>query len=454
MSRIVLLGAERAHLAVRDLAARGCAAAIVLASGYTETGEDGARRQKQLVEAAGAMRILGPNTIGLVNLTDAIVLSATGALEMDEFPVGGIGVVSQSGGILGSLAVACRGARHRAVQADLHQQRGRPRAGRLHRSPRRRSGHQGHRAVHRDGAQPGEVPRRVPEGRARRQAGGGLQDRPLRGGRPGRGLAHRRDGRCRSHVRRAVPAGRRDPRQELRRPARRARRAGHGPHAARQARGDPHLDRRRGHAGLRRPRRGRLRHARARCGDGRRAARAADRQRGGAGPQPDRRDARRPAARSAARRDPHLAAEPELRRADHHRRLLQPGAARADGRRDPGLPARDRQAGARLREPACAGGRRAAHAPRRAGLRGGRELHRGAGRHAAREPLRGAQPGTQRRGAGRHGRRAVRPQGLARRGPGQAALRPLRRAVRGRTGRRHARPRPKPPRRRWAGAWC
>jgi acetate---CoA ligase (ADP-forming) len=100
---IVLLGAERAHLAVRELAARGTAAAIVLASGYTETGEEGARRQKELVEAAGAMRLLGPNTIGLVNLTDNIVLSATGALEMDHFPVGGIGVVSQSGGILGSL---------------------------------------------------------------------------------------------------------------------------------------------------------------------------------------------------------------------------------------------------------------------------------------------------------------------------------------------------------------
>jgi acyl-CoA synthetase (NDP forming) len=100
---IVLLGAERAHLAVRDLAARGCAAAIVLASGYTETGEEGARRQQQLLEAAGDMRILGPNTIGLVNLSDNIVLSATGALEMAHFPVGGIGVVSQSGGILGAL---------------------------------------------------------------------------------------------------------------------------------------------------------------------------------------------------------------------------------------------------------------------------------------------------------------------------------------------------------------
>ncbi len=100
---IVLLGAERAHRAVRELADRGTAAAIVLASGYTEAGEEGARRQQQLMEAAGAMRILGPNTIGLVNLTDGIVLSASGALEMDHFPLGSIGVISQSGGILGSL---------------------------------------------------------------------------------------------------------------------------------------------------------------------------------------------------------------------------------------------------------------------------------------------------------------------------------------------------------------
>lgn len=100
---IVLLGAERAHEAVRALAERGSAAAIVLASGYTEVGEEGARRQRQLLEAAGRMRILGPNTIGLVNLTDGITLSATGALEMEGFEAGPIGVVSQSGGILGAL---------------------------------------------------------------------------------------------------------------------------------------------------------------------------------------------------------------------------------------------------------------------------------------------------------------------------------------------------------------
>lgn len=100
---IVLLGPDRAEAAVRDLAARGCQAAIVLASGYGEASEEGSRRQQALKAAAGEMRLLGPNTIGLVNLTDGIMLSATGALEVGDLPAGRISVVSQSGGILGSL---------------------------------------------------------------------------------------------------------------------------------------------------------------------------------------------------------------------------------------------------------------------------------------------------------------------------------------------------------------
>ncbi|WP_328734679.1 acetate--CoA ligase family protein [Falsiroseomonas selenitidurans] len=100
---IVLVGPERAEAAVRDLAARGCQAAIVLAGGYGETGEAGAEKQSALKRAAGPMRLLGPNTIGVVNLTDRIVLSATGALEFPALPPGGLSVVSQSGGILGAL---------------------------------------------------------------------------------------------------------------------------------------------------------------------------------------------------------------------------------------------------------------------------------------------------------------------------------------------------------------
>lgn len=100
---IVLLGPDRAEAAIRDLASRGCFAAIVLAGGFAEAGGDGAARQQALREAAGAMRLLGPNTIGLVNLADRLVLSASGALEVEDLAPGRISLVSQSGGILGSV---------------------------------------------------------------------------------------------------------------------------------------------------------------------------------------------------------------------------------------------------------------------------------------------------------------------------------------------------------------
>jgi acyl-CoA synthetase (NDP forming) len=100
---LVLLGAERAEEAVRQLAERGARSCIVVAGGYRELGAEGALRQERLRQAAGAMRLLGPNTIGVVNVIDRVTLSASGALEGAECPAGSIGVVSQSGGILGAL---------------------------------------------------------------------------------------------------------------------------------------------------------------------------------------------------------------------------------------------------------------------------------------------------------------------------------------------------------------
>ncbi|MGE3936259.1 MAG: acetate--CoA ligase family protein [Rhodospirillaceae bacterium] len=100
---LVLVGADRAEAAVRDLAERGAAAAIVLAGGYGESGAAGRAREAALKAAAGSMRLLGPNTIGLVNVVDRITLSASGALEIGAMPAGRVSVVSQSGGILGAL---------------------------------------------------------------------------------------------------------------------------------------------------------------------------------------------------------------------------------------------------------------------------------------------------------------------------------------------------------------
>lgn len=100
---IILLGAANTEAAVRDLAARGTPAAILVAAGFGETGAEGRKRQDALAAAAGPMRLLGPNTIGLVNLVDRIPLSASGALDTERFAVGSIGVISQSGGVLGAL---------------------------------------------------------------------------------------------------------------------------------------------------------------------------------------------------------------------------------------------------------------------------------------------------------------------------------------------------------------
>lgn len=100
---LVLVGAGRVVEAVRQLSEAGTKVAIVLASGFGEAGADGQKRQAELKDAAGDMRILGPNTIGLVNLTDGIMLTASGAMEMEEFKAGNIALISQSGGILGSL---------------------------------------------------------------------------------------------------------------------------------------------------------------------------------------------------------------------------------------------------------------------------------------------------------------------------------------------------------------
>ena len=100
---LVLLSAARTIDAIRELSAKGTQYAIVLASGFGETGEEGRDRQARLLDAAGSMRLLGPNTIGLVNVSDGVSLSASGALASDKILKGPVGVASQSGGILGAF---------------------------------------------------------------------------------------------------------------------------------------------------------------------------------------------------------------------------------------------------------------------------------------------------------------------------------------------------------------
>jgi len=100
---IILVGTEAAIAAVAALAKINTPVAIVLTSGFAETGPAGILKQEELLRAAGKMRLLGPNTMGMVNIIDQITLSPSGALAVDNIGKGHVSLVSQSGGVLGAL---------------------------------------------------------------------------------------------------------------------------------------------------------------------------------------------------------------------------------------------------------------------------------------------------------------------------------------------------------------
>lgn len=87
-----------------EAAAKGAPAAVVLAEGFADAGNDeGRARQRQLAETAKAadMAILGPNCMGLSSLKYGFVNSF--ANLPDGLEAGGVSVVSQSGGLLNAI---------------------------------------------------------------------------------------------------------------------------------------------------------------------------------------------------------------------------------------------------------------------------------------------------------------------------------------------------------------
>ncbi|KQP15151.1 acetate--CoA ligase family protein [Pseudorhodoferax sp. Leaf267] len=98
---LVIVGGEQTVAAVADCAARGVRCAVVIASGFGETGPQGRAVQDRMLATARAagMRLVGPNTQGLANFgTGAIASFSTLFTEVPPLD-GPIGIVSQSGGI-------------------------------------------------------------------------------------------------------------------------------------------------------------------------------------------------------------------------------------------------------------------------------------------------------------------------------------------------------------------
>ena len=81
---------------------KGVKGAVILASGFRETGPEGAKLGQQVLDAAraGGVRIIGPNTSGMFNLHKNVNL-----LDLRNVKAGDIGFISQSGNMLLALVL-------------------------------------------------------------------------------------------------------------------------------------------------------------------------------------------------------------------------------------------------------------------------------------------------------------------------------------------------------------
>ncbi len=96
---------EDVEAALEDCGKRGIPVASIYSDGFADKGPEGAARQARLVARAKELgvRLLGPNSMGLVNLPGRVALTVNGVLEMDAPPAGATSLISQSGTMLGTV---------------------------------------------------------------------------------------------------------------------------------------------------------------------------------------------------------------------------------------------------------------------------------------------------------------------------------------------------------------
>ena len=103
----VMVRAALVAEALADAAAAGIRNAVVLSSGFAETGPAGAALQQALVEQceAAGMRMLGPNSLGFANMAEHLL--ATSIPARLPLAIGAVGVVAQSGSIAADISRLC-----------------------------------------------------------------------------------------------------------------------------------------------------------------------------------------------------------------------------------------------------------------------------------------------------------------------------------------------------------
>jgi acyl-CoA synthetase (NDP forming) len=91
--------------ALEDCGRKGVPVASIYSNGFADAGPTGTERQKRLINLATSLgvRVLGPNSMGVVDIPGRVALTVNAILEMERLPAGGASVVSQSGTMLGTM---------------------------------------------------------------------------------------------------------------------------------------------------------------------------------------------------------------------------------------------------------------------------------------------------------------------------------------------------------------
>ena len=91
--------------AIEECGRLGVRVVTALANGFSELGKDGEKREARLREIAAAtgIRIVGPSSLGVVDLRRKTFLTANAAFDEPDLPVGRIFAASHSGGMIGTF---------------------------------------------------------------------------------------------------------------------------------------------------------------------------------------------------------------------------------------------------------------------------------------------------------------------------------------------------------------
>lgn len=105
---VLTVPASSVEATLDDCMARDVGSAIVFASGFAETGEEGRREQERIGARvrAGGMVVVGPNCLGFTNYAAGFSITFVGVNKVPAMPEGthdAVAIVSQSGGLANHL---------------------------------------------------------------------------------------------------------------------------------------------------------------------------------------------------------------------------------------------------------------------------------------------------------------------------------------------------------------